>query len=152
MSGSAQAPPNCANWRTRSTSNPAADHGCRLCPPTTSGRCATQVGEALFRLTGTTFARVAALSKAVPGAVAAKLTEVVLPPLIAARTAECSSHGAPPIWSTDLGEVPGERLAVHGRSRALRSSPRSRRPGSRRSVPSSPAARSGWSWAASSRR
>jgi hypothetical protein len=47
-----------------------------------------QVGEALFRADRHYFARVAALSKAVPVAVAAKLTEVVLPPLIAARTAE----------------------------------------------------------------
>lgn len=47
-----------------------------------------QVGEALFQADKHYFSRVAALSKAVPGAVAAKLTEVALPPLIAARTAE----------------------------------------------------------------
>jgi hypothetical protein len=47
-----------------------------------------QVGEALFRADKHYFVRVAALSKAVPVAVVAKLTEVVLPPLIAARTAE----------------------------------------------------------------
>jgi hypothetical protein len=47
-----------------------------------------QVGEALFQADKHYFARVAALSKAIPGSVAAKLTEVVLPPLIAARTAE----------------------------------------------------------------
>jgi len=47
-----------------------------------------QVGDALFQADKHYFARVAALSKAVPGAVAAKLTEAVLPPLIAARTAE----------------------------------------------------------------
>jgi hypothetical protein len=47
-----------------------------------------QVAEALFQADKHYFARVAALSKAVPGAVAAKLTEAVLPPLIAARTAE----------------------------------------------------------------
>src|SRR4051812_22416848 len=47
-----------------------------------------QVSDALFEADRPAFARVAALSKAVPGAVAAKLTEAVLPPLIAARTAE----------------------------------------------------------------
>jgi hypothetical protein len=47
-----------------------------------------QVSDALFRADKHYFVRVAALSKAVPGAVAAKLTEAVLPPLIAARTAE----------------------------------------------------------------
>ncbi len=47
-----------------------------------------QVSDALFQADKHYFIRVAALSKAVPGAVAAKLTEAVLPPLIAARTAE----------------------------------------------------------------
>jgi hypothetical protein len=47
-----------------------------------------QVGEALFQADRHYLVRVAALSKAVPGAVAAKMTEAVLPPLIAARTAE----------------------------------------------------------------
>lgn len=47
-----------------------------------------QVGESLFQADRHYFARVAALSKAVPGAVAAKLTQLALPPLIAARTAE----------------------------------------------------------------
>jgi hypothetical protein len=47
-----------------------------------------QVGEALFQADRHYLARVAALSKAVPGGVAAKMTEAVLPPLIAARTAE----------------------------------------------------------------
>jgi hypothetical protein len=47
-----------------------------------------QVGEAMFQADRHYLARVAALSKAVPGAVAAKLTQAVLPPLIAARTAE----------------------------------------------------------------
>jgi hypothetical protein len=47
-----------------------------------------QVGEALFQADRHYFVRVAALSKTVPGAVAAKITEVVLPPLIAARTSE----------------------------------------------------------------
>ena len=48
----------------------------------------TQVSTALFEADKRYFARVAALSKAVPAAVSAKLTEAVLPPLIAARTAE----------------------------------------------------------------
>jgi MgtE-like protein len=47
-----------------------------------------QVGEALFRADRHHFVRIAALSKAVPAAVAAKLTEATLPPLLAARTAE----------------------------------------------------------------
>lgn len=47
-----------------------------------------QIHEALFQADKHYFTRVAALSKAVPGAVAAKLIEVALPPLIAARTAE----------------------------------------------------------------
>jgi hypothetical protein len=47
-----------------------------------------QAGDALFEAGRPAFARVAALSRAIPGAVAAKLTEAVLPPLIAARTAE----------------------------------------------------------------
>ena len=47
-----------------------------------------QIGEAMFQAGRPAFARVATLSKTVPGAVAAKLTEVALPPLLAARTAE----------------------------------------------------------------
>ncbi len=47
-----------------------------------------QVGEAMFQADRHHLARVAALSKTVPVAVTVKLTEVVLPPLIAARTAE----------------------------------------------------------------
>jgi len=47
-----------------------------------------QIGEALFRADKQHFVKVAALSKAVPTAVAAKLTEHALPPLLAARTAE----------------------------------------------------------------
>ncbi len=47
-----------------------------------------QIGEALFQADRPAFARVAALSKAIPGAIAAKLTQVALPPLLAARTAE----------------------------------------------------------------
>jgi hypothetical protein len=46
------------------------------------------IGEALFLADKHHFAKVAALSKAVPTAVAAKLTEHALPPLLAARTAE----------------------------------------------------------------
>lgn len=51
-------------------------------------RLRQQVGEALFQADRPAFARVAALSTAVPGAVAAKLTQAALPPLLAARTAE----------------------------------------------------------------
>lgn len=47
-----------------------------------------QVSDALFEADKAAFARVAALSKAVPGAIAAKLTQAVLPPIIAARVAE----------------------------------------------------------------
>jgi hypothetical protein len=47
-----------------------------------------QITEALFQADKHYFTRVAALSKSVPGAVAAKLTEATLPPLLAARTAE----------------------------------------------------------------
>ena len=47
-----------------------------------------QIGEAMFQAGRPAFARVATLSKTVPGAVAAKLTELALPPLIAARVAE----------------------------------------------------------------
>lgn len=47
-----------------------------------------QVVEALFQADRHHFARMAALTKAVPAAVAAKLSEATLPPVIAARTAE----------------------------------------------------------------
>jgi hypothetical protein len=47
-----------------------------------------QIGEALFQADKQHFTKVAALARAVPVAVAAKLTEFVLPPLLAARTAE----------------------------------------------------------------
>jgi hypothetical protein len=47
-----------------------------------------QVGEAMFQAARPALVRVAALSKAIPVAVAAKLSEAVLPPLIAARTSE----------------------------------------------------------------
>lgn len=52
-----------------------------------------QVGEALFQADKHHFARVAALSKAVPTAIAAKMTEAVLPPLLAARSAELIEPG-----------------------------------------------------------
>lgn len=48
----------------------------------------TQVAEALFQADKHHFTRMATLSKAVPGAVSAKLTELTVPPLLAARTAE----------------------------------------------------------------
>ena len=47
-----------------------------------------QVGEAMFQAARPALVRVAALSRAVPVGVAVKLTEKVLPPLIAARTSE----------------------------------------------------------------
>jgi hypothetical protein len=47
-----------------------------------------QVSDALFNLDRPAFVRAAALSKAVPGAIAARLTEAILPPIISARVAE----------------------------------------------------------------
>ncbi len=47
-----------------------------------------QIGEALFQADRHQFTKVAALSKAVPGAVAAKIVQFALPPLLAARTVE----------------------------------------------------------------
>jgi hypothetical protein len=57
-------------------------------PPDDLRTLRKQIGEALFQADKHYFARMAALTKAVPGAVSAKLTEAVVPPLIAARTAE----------------------------------------------------------------
>ena len=48
----------------------------------------TQIADALFEADKPRFAKIAALSKAVPTAVAARLTEYAMPPLLAARTAE----------------------------------------------------------------
>jgi hypothetical protein len=47
-----------------------------------------QIGEALFQADRHYFVRLAAVAKAVPVAMVARLTEAALPPLIAARTAE----------------------------------------------------------------
>jgi hypothetical protein len=47
-----------------------------------------QINEALFQADKHYFSRVATLARTVPTGVTAKITEVVLPPLIAARTAE----------------------------------------------------------------
>ncbi|MBE7189683.1 hypothetical protein [Jatrophihabitans endophyticus] len=47
-----------------------------------------QIAEAMFQADKHYFARVATLSKTVPVAVSAKLTELTLPPLLAARTSE----------------------------------------------------------------
>jgi hypothetical protein len=47
-----------------------------------------QIGEALFQADRQHFVKVAALSKSIPSALAAKITEFALPPLIAARTTE----------------------------------------------------------------
>lgn len=47
-----------------------------------------QAGAALFEADKLAFSRVAALSKVVPSAVSARLSQAVLPPMLAARTAE----------------------------------------------------------------
>jgi len=47
-----------------------------------------QVSDAMFEAGRAAFERTAALSKMIPGGVAAKLTQAVLPPLVAARVAE----------------------------------------------------------------
>lgn len=47
-----------------------------------------QVGEALFEADKPHFTKIAALSRAVPAAVAARIAQLALPPLLAARTAE----------------------------------------------------------------
>jgi hypothetical protein len=47
-----------------------------------------QIGEALFQADKHHFTKIAALSKNVPSALAAKITEFALPPFIGARTAE----------------------------------------------------------------
>jgi hypothetical protein len=52
-----------------------------------------QVAEALFEADRHHFARIAALAKALPAAIAAKLTEAAFPPLLAARTAELLEPG-----------------------------------------------------------
>lgn len=66
----------------------AALEGLADVPPQDLRTLRRQIGDALFRADKQHFAKVAALSKAVPTAVAAKLTEHALPPLLAARTAE----------------------------------------------------------------
>jgi hypothetical protein len=62
--------------------------GLRAVPAEDLRTLRNQIAEALFRADRARFAKVAALSKAVPVAVAAKLTEHAFPPLLAARTAE----------------------------------------------------------------
>jgi hypothetical protein len=57
-------------------------------PPADLHALRKQINHALFEADKAHFAKVAALSKAVPVAVAAKLAEHALPPLLAARTAE----------------------------------------------------------------
>lgn len=67
-----------------------------------------QVGEALFRADKHFFVRIAALTKAVPSAVAAKLAEKALPPLLAARTTELLDPGK----AVDMvGRMPDSYLA-----------------------------------------
>ncbi len=57
-------------------------------PPADLRTLRSQIATALFEADKPHFSKMAALSKAVPVAVAAKITEHVLPPLLAARTAE----------------------------------------------------------------
>jgi hypothetical protein len=67
-----------------------------------------QVGEALFRADRHFFVRIAALTRAVPSAVAAKLAQVALPPLLAARTTELLDPGK----AVDMvGRMPDTYLA-----------------------------------------
>ena len=67
-----------------------------------------QLGEAMFQADRPALVRVAALSKAVPPAVAAKLARAVLPPLLAARTAELlEPHRAAEM----VGRLPAAYLA-----------------------------------------
>jgi hypothetical protein len=100
-----------------------------------------QAGEALFQADRHYFTRIAALSKAVPTAVAAKLTEVALPPLLAARTAELldpsraaelvtrispryladvSTHLDPARAADVIAAIPADRVAAVGRELARR--------------------------------
>ena len=58
-----------------------------------------QLSEALFQADKVHFAKVAALSRAVPVSLAAKIAESVLPPLIGARAAELLDQG----WPERLG-------------------------------------------------
>ncbi|HJQ44138.1 MAG TPA: hypothetical protein VJ831_13705 [Jatrophihabitantaceae bacterium] len=62
--------------------------GLAAVPPDDLRLLRSQIAEALFQADKPRFARMAALSSAVPVAVAAKVTEHALPPLLAARTAE----------------------------------------------------------------
>ena len=62
-------------------------------PPADIRRLRGQVAEALFEADRHLFARVAALSKAAPVAIAAKLAEHAFSPLLAARTAELIDPG-----------------------------------------------------------
>lgn len=57
-------------------------------PPEDLRGLRSQIGEAMFQADKHHFTKVAALANAVPTAVAAKITEFALPPLLAARTAE----------------------------------------------------------------
>lgn len=100
-----------------------------------------QVAEAMFQAGRPAFVRVGNLSKAIPGALAAKLTEATLPPLLAARTSEVieparaldlvsrMSDGfladvsavMDPARSRDVVEaIPADRVATVGRELARR--------------------------------
>lgn len=67
---------------------PARLDALRDVPPADLRTLRFQVAEYLFRVDKHQFAQVAALAQAVPAPVAAKLAELVLPPLLAARTTE----------------------------------------------------------------
>jgi hypothetical protein len=67
---------------------PARLAGLAMVPADDLRMLRTQIADALFEADRPRFAKMAALAKAVPGAVAARITEHALPPLLAARTAE----------------------------------------------------------------
>ncbi len=64
----------------------------------------TQIGEAMFQADRHHFARVAALSRTVPVAVTARLSEAALPPLLAARTVELLEPARAAELVTRVGE------------------------------------------------
>lgn len=100
-----------------------------------------QIGEALFNADKHHFSKVVTMSKIVPGALAAKITEHALQPLIAARTAELLeparaadmvvrlsdryladvSVAMDPARAPDvIAQLPAERVAMVGRELARR--------------------------------
>ena len=73
---------NCANWDIRSASAPRRSTFLDSVLPADIRRLRGQVAEALFEADRHLFARVAALSKAAPVAIAAKLAEHAFSPLL----------------------------------------------------------------------